>query len=340
MSQMPSSTPEQDGQSSGGVFAVLILFGLLAVVLVAVLSGQVIPAGVLPPPTEAPDEVAAAPTTVAAQPTIASLPPTVQAAPTEAAVVEVAQAQPAAYTEQAVAAGGQIYAGLCFACHGMDGRGVLGLGKTLIDSPFVTGQTDAQLVTFLNVGRGIDDPLNSTGQVMPAKGGNPALTDADMYNVVAYIRSLNGAAVGDAPAQQVAEAPTEAAQEPVVQATVRPFQPLPLNALDASVIVPAAGASGELALPPLAQMGTSQTPERADGSSGAAAYAWSCSTCHADRAALAQTTMTDDEIFAMLTLAQPPQWGLNAYTHAYRGGHPELTDAELQALIAYLRSGQ
>lgn len=338
MSQMPSTTPEQDGQSSGGVFAVLILFGLLAVVLVAVLSGQVIPAGVLPQPTEAPAEVAAAPTTVV-EPTIASQPPPLETAPTEASPAEVAQAQPVVYTEQAVAAGGQIYSSLCFACHGMDGRGVLGLGKTLISSPFVTSQTDEQLVAFLNVGRGIDDPLNSTGQVMPARGGNPALTDADLYNVVAYIRSLNGAPVGEVPAQ-VAEAPTEAVQQPEPQATVRPFEPLPLGALDVSVIAPAAGASGELALPPLAQMGTSQTADRADISSGAAAYAWACSTCHSDRAALAQTSMTDDELFAMLTTAQPPQWALNSYTHAYRGGHPELNDAEIRALIATLRTGQ
>ena len=40
------------------------------------------------------------------------------------------------------------------------------------------------------IDRGPADPLNTTGVGMPSKGGNPALTDEDLYDIVAYIRTL------------------------------------------------------------------------------------------------------------------------------------------------------
>jgi disulfide bond formation protein DsbB len=57
-------------------------------------------------------------------------------------------------------------------------------------SDFVATRTDAELVAFIKSGRSVDDPLNTTGVAMPPKGGNPALTDADLADIVAYIRSL------------------------------------------------------------------------------------------------------------------------------------------------------
>ena len=87
----------------------------------------------------------------------------------------------------------------CFACHGFDAKGIPGLGKTLVGSTFVNSESDEQLVAFLNKGRDVTDPLNTTGVLMPAKGGNPSLTDEDLMHVIAYIRSLNGGTVGSAP---------------------------------------------------------------------------------------------------------------------------------------------
>lgn len=80
----------------------------------------------------------------------------------------------------------------CAACHGPDGKGVPSLGKNLVTSEFAKGKTDEELVAFLKVGRDTSDPLNTTGVAMPPKGGNPALTDADLMDIVAYVRELEG----------------------------------------------------------------------------------------------------------------------------------------------------
>ena len=90
-------------------------------------------------------------------------------------------------------AGEKVYQGTCVACHGPDAKGVENLGKSLHPSysDFVSTRTDEELVEYIKVGRLPDDPLNTTGVAMPAKGGNPALTEEDMYNVVAYMRTLD-----------------------------------------------------------------------------------------------------------------------------------------------------
>jgi disulfide bond formation protein DsbB len=36
----------------------------------------------------------------------------------------------------------------------------------------------------------MSDPLNTTGIAMPPKGGNPALTDGQIVDIVAYLRSI------------------------------------------------------------------------------------------------------------------------------------------------------
>ncbi|MCQ3978351.1 MAG: hypothetical protein DPW09_33410 [Anaerolineae bacterium] len=87
-------------------------------------------------------------------------------------------------------AGEKLFMATCVACHGQDGQGLPSLGKNLVTSEFVAGKTDSELVEFIKVGRGPDDPLNTTGVMMPAKGNNPALSDQDLYNIVAYLRTL------------------------------------------------------------------------------------------------------------------------------------------------------
>jgi disulfide bond formation protein DsbB len=104
-----------------------------------------------------------------------------------------AQAQ-ASQPEQAPAgdpaAGKEKFGVTCVACHGPAGEGVPGLGKDMTTSEFIAGKTDTELVEFIKVGRDPSDPLNTTGVAMPPKGGNPALNDQDLYNLVAFIRIL------------------------------------------------------------------------------------------------------------------------------------------------------
>jgi disulfide bond formation protein DsbB len=67
---------------------------------------------------------------------------------------------------------------------------MVGLGKDLHANAFVQERSDEEMVAFLHVGRPADDPLNTTGVAMPARGGNPAFTDEDLLDIVAYLRTL------------------------------------------------------------------------------------------------------------------------------------------------------
>ncbi len=98
--------------------------------------------------------------------------------------------QAAASASQGNAAKGEELFLVCSACHGKNGEGVPGLGKDMAHSEFIAGKSDAELVEFIKVGRSASDELNTTGVDMPPKGGNPALSDEDLYDIVAYIRSL------------------------------------------------------------------------------------------------------------------------------------------------------
>ncbi len=87
--------------------------------------------------------------------------------------------------------GEALYNAGCVACHGPNGEGIEGLGKPWVGSEFINGSSDDELVAFLQVGRPSDDPLNTTGIAMLPRGGNPSLTDADLADLVAYMRVLN-----------------------------------------------------------------------------------------------------------------------------------------------------
>jgi disulfide bond formation protein DsbB len=86
--------------------------------------------------------------------------------------------------------GETLFQNTCAACHGSDAKGLPGLGKDLTTSEFVKGLSDAELVAFITEGRPVDDPANTRGVAMPPKGGNPDLTDEDLFDIVAYIRTL------------------------------------------------------------------------------------------------------------------------------------------------------
>ncbi|MBL8153743.1 MAG: cytochrome c [Anaerolineae bacterium] len=97
--------------------------------------------------------------------------------------------------EAAVQAGRSVFMTVCAACHGPKATGIQGLGKPLVGSLFFNSRTDEEMLAFLQTGRSVTDPLNTTGVTMPARGGRLTLTDTDLLNVIAYIRSLNSAAV-------------------------------------------------------------------------------------------------------------------------------------------------
>ena len=84
--------------------------------------------------------------------------------------------------------GKELFQESCSTCHGAEGQGVPHLGADLQTSKFVAYSSDAQLVSFIRQGRPADDPSNKTHVAMPPKGGNPALTTQDLYDIVAFLR--------------------------------------------------------------------------------------------------------------------------------------------------------
>jgi len=109
---------------------------------------------------------------------------------TNAAAAQQQAAAPAALVGNA-ANGAKIFSTACVACHGPEAKGVTGLGKDLTTSEWTQQQTDEQLVEFIKRGRDAGDPLNTTGIAMPPKGGNPAMSEQEIVDIVAFMRSIH-----------------------------------------------------------------------------------------------------------------------------------------------------
>lgn len=87
--------------------------------------------------------------------------------------------------------GHDLFVSSCSACHGASGEGMEGLGKPLATSDFVSSKSDAELIVFIKSGRPIWDADNTTGVDMPPKGGNPAITDEQLADIVKYLRTIH-----------------------------------------------------------------------------------------------------------------------------------------------------
>ncbi len=100
------------------------------------------------------------------------------------------EGEPEAGGGDAVAHGEELFSATCAACHGADATGIAGLGPSMVDNTFIDGLSDDELLAFLIEGRPADHPDNTTGIAMPPKGGNPALSDDDLNDLIAYLRDL------------------------------------------------------------------------------------------------------------------------------------------------------
>ena len=269
----------------------LVLFGTFCLVVAVLLSMQPrAPVTVAVAPTEAPTEI----------------PPT----PTPE-IVEVASYDPADVQD-----GQTLYSTTCSACHGLNARGVPGLGKDLIASEFVHSLSDEELLQFIITGRPVWDELNTTGIDMPARGGNPSLTDEQIEHIIAFIRTETenvGAASQPTAVPEVVQNPTAVATNPPISV---PSEDTVVN------------------LPP------------AEPRSGETAYAQLCAGCHGangEGTAYNGPAITDSELLTdeaalveFLTTVERivPEQG---FVHPVRGGYPPLTDEEIEALTGYLQ---
>ena len=83
-----------------------------------------------------------------------------------------------------VANGQEKYEETCIACHGPDGKGTLPGVPNFASKKGPLAQSDD--VLFSSIKNGLERP--GADLAMPEMGGNPDLTDADMHDIIAYMR--------------------------------------------------------------------------------------------------------------------------------------------------------
>ncbi|MEX0777746.1 MAG: cytochrome c [Phycisphaeraceae bacterium] len=113
----------------------------------------------------------------------------------------------AAAAEPSAERGATWYASSCTACHGGAGEGVEGIAPALAATDWLAARSDGEVVAFLKVGRMPDDPQSKMGRAMPARGGNMALTDSGLADIVAFLRTLTATDKSDATGSVAATLP-------------------------------------------------------------------------------------------------------------------------------------
>lgn len=275
------------------------------------------------PVVEADNEVSVSVSEVATDvsiPTETDLPPTVTIEPTllPTAIIEptlepnaieenVSTTSGSEYDPDVISQGQSLFVS-CGACHGPDGLGVPNLGKNLVESEFVHSLSDDELVDFVKTGRPIWDADNTTGIDMPPKGGNPTLTDDDIYAIVAYLRTLRSTSGVD----EVEEAQEEELDNGNASATT--YDP-DIVAHGRSLFLACGACHGQdgLGLPNLGKPLVDS--EFIDSS-------------------------TDDELVTFIKTGRPI-WDAENTTGIDmppKGGNPTLTDDDILAIVAYIRN--
>ena len=93
-----------------------------------------------------------------------------------------------ASADEVVQTGKKVYSQTCVACHGANGKGMIpGVNDfTKADGPLA--KSDEVLIASIR------DGLVTSGKPlsMPAKGGNPSLTDEEIQAVLVYLRATFG----------------------------------------------------------------------------------------------------------------------------------------------------
>ncbi len=216
--------------------------------------------------------------------------------------------------------GRDIFRNVCGVCHAPNGFGIAGLGKDLVHSDFLADASDHDLVAFIERGREVNDPLNSTRIAMPPKGGNSALTTADIQAVASYLRGL---------------------QDPRRMPELPPWAPKPLmiSEQDKTAALVAAGGDAELA---------------EYIASGNKLFHTTCIACHGQGGvgisgngkALVNNafiqSLDDDALLAFVVQGRAPGDPKNTtgIQMPPKGGNPAMTEDDILDVIAYLRTLQ
>ncbi|PHR62824.1 MAG: cytochrome c, class I [Robiginitomaculum sp.] len=92
---------------------------------------------------------------------------------------------PALADDVNAAKGKAVYEGTCIYCHGDNGKGEIPGSPDFNKTDGVLSKTDEELIR--NITEGFESP--GADMPMPAKGGNPDLTDEDIANVLTFLKT-------------------------------------------------------------------------------------------------------------------------------------------------------
>ncbi|UJS24822.1 c-type cytochrome [Thiothrix winogradskyi] len=239
--------------------------------------------------------------------------------------------------------GEAVYTAVCAACHT---SGVLNAPK--IDDK---GAWDARVANGLDgLMKNATNGLNS----MPARGGDPSITDEELSNAIVYMTGKAGhdlssqakpaaaAPAAAAPAQAAAPAAaapaaTAPAQAAAPAATAPAQAAAPAATAPAQAAAPAAAASAQAAAPAAAASAQAAAPAAAIN--GEKVYKGICFSCHdvgvagspklGDKAVWAPRIATGAEALYATSLN-----GKGAMPA--KGGNPALSDDEIKAAVDYM----
>ena len=112
------------------------------------------------------------------------------AGPTGAPEVPAEKAAPAMTADETARFNrGRRHYRACNSCHSNDGRGLEGLGPSLVDSPWVVGSPERLTALVLH---GIEGPIEVHGEIwddlMPGFAADPRLPDTAIAALLTYIR--------------------------------------------------------------------------------------------------------------------------------------------------------
>ncbi len=209
-----------------------------------------------------------------------------------------------------VKTGEEVYKAVCAACHNNGVAGAFKFGDKAQWAPSIATGLDTMVSNAIN-GK----------NAMPARGGNPNLTDIEITRAVVYMANAAG---GDFKEPEAAAEPakTEAAPKPAVAAAPMPAPAAAPTKVAAAAPAPAKDAGADLAL-------------------GERIYKQACFACHGagvagapklgDKAAWAPYVATGMD--SMVSLAIKGKGAMPA-----RGGLSTASDADISAAVHYMVS--
>ncbi|BCM24157.1 c-type cytochrome [Methyloradius palustris] len=230
--------------------------------------------------------------------------------------------------------GEAVVGAVCSACHAVGALGSPKIGDAAAWGPRIKQGYETL----------ISHAINGIRQ-MPARGGNPDLTDNEIANAVAYMANKGGAsfkapeaggAVGGASAPAAAATPAPVAEAPVAQAKpATPAEPKKVAAAPAAK----PEATEKPAAPPAASEVVATKEAAPAGKSGEQVYNSVCTMCHSV-GLMGAPKFGDKDAWAPRiaqgydTLVQHALKGIRMMPA--KGGNPALSDTEVAGAVAYM----